>query len=87
MLRRVRAARPDGAPVLRAELAADSGGSVTIVWFGRDHITGIEPGRMIAVEGTLSTQRGRSIIYNPKYEFVDAGVEHREQAGPVHGAA
>jgi hypothetical protein len=40
-----------------------------VIWLGRKHIRGIEPGRVLAVEGTLSVQGGRKIIYNPRYEL------------------
>ena len=88
-VRRVRATGPGGAPVLRAELGGCEG-SVTIIWFGRDHITGIEPGRVVAVEGTLSVQRGRRVIYNPRYELVHCpAANERGRGGPgaVAGAA
>lgn len=83
-VRRVRPGRPGGAPVLQAELS-DSEGAVTVIWFGRDHITGIEPGRVLAVEGTLSLQRGRRVIYNPRYELM--GTTGGGAAGAVPGAA
>jgi hypothetical protein len=65
---RVRASGPGGPPMLRAELG---GGPerITIVWLGRDSIPGIEPGRMLAVEGTLSRQGGRRVMYNPRYDL------------------
>jgi hypothetical protein len=70
-LHRVTASR-GGGPALRAELG---GGPerVTIVWLGRERIPGIEPGRVLAVEGRLTRQRGRSVIYNPRYELAAAG--------------
>ena len=67
-VRRVRASSPAGLPMLRAEL----GGGVdriTVIWLGRNSITGIEPGRVLAVEGTLSQQGGRRIMYNPRYDL------------------
>ncbi len=67
-LRRVRAGRPDGPPVLRAELGGGVD-AVTLVWLGRNRISGIEPGRMLAAEGTLSERGGRKIIYNPRYDL------------------
>ncbi len=73
-LGRVQAGAPGGQPELRAELRlpdAPGGGPdrVTLVWLGRNRITGIEPGRVLTVEGTLTRQRGRKIIYNPRYEL------------------
>jgi len=65
---RVRASGRDGVPMLRAEL---SGGAdrITIIWLGRSRIVGIEPGRVLAVEGALSEQGGRKIMYNPRYDL------------------
>lgn len=64
----VRTSGPGGPPALRAELGGGDD-KVTIIWLGRTHITGIEPGRVLAVEGTLSVQGGRKVIYNPRYEL------------------
>jgi hypothetical protein len=54
--------------MLRAELGG-TGEPITVIWLGRSRITGIEPGRVVAVEGMLSMQRGRKIMYNPRYEL------------------
>jgi hypothetical protein len=67
-VRQIRASRPGGPPALKAELGG-GGDSVVVIWLGRKHIRGIEPGRVLAVEGTLSVQGGRKIIYNPRYEL------------------
>jgi hypothetical protein len=67
-VRQVRASRPGGPPALTAELGG-GGDTVTVIWLGRKHIMGVEPGRVLAVEGTLSVQGGRKIIYNPRYEL------------------
>jgi hypothetical protein len=66
--RQVRASRAGGLPALKAELGG-GGDAVTVIWLGRKHIMGVEPGRVLAVEGTLSVQGGRKIIYNPRYEL------------------
>ena len=78
-VRRVRASGPSDLPTLRAELGGGAD-RVTVIWLGRTQITGVEPGRMLAVEGTLSQQGGRRIIYNPRY---DLGTD---AAGPVPGS-
>lgn len=65
---RVRASGRDGAPMLRAELGGGAD-RITIIWLGRDRIAGIEPGRVLAVEGTLTEQGGRRIMYNPRYDL------------------
>lgn len=59
---------PGGPPALRAELGGGDE-KVTIIWLGRNHIIGIEPGRELAVEGMLTVQDGRKVIYNPRYEL------------------
>ena len=73
-VRRVRASGPAGLPMLRAELGGDAD-RITVIWLGRNRITGIEPGRVLAVEGVLSQQGGRRIMYNPRYDLgADAAV-------------
>ena len=67
-VRRVRASGPAGLPMLRAELGGGAD-RITVIWLGRNRITGIEPGRVLAVEGTLSQQGGRRIMYNPRYDL------------------
>ena len=78
-VRRVRASGPAGLPILRAELGGGAD-RVTVIWLGRSHITGIEPGRVLAVEGTLSQRGGRRIMYNPRY---DLGAD--AAGGPIPG--
>ena len=67
-LSHVRAGAPGAPPMLRAELAGGPG-AVTVIWLGRTRIAGIEPGRAVTVEGTLTLQRGRPVMYNPRYEL------------------
>ena len=67
-LRRVQAGRTGGRPVLLAELGNGTD-QVRLVWLGREHITGIEPGRVLQVEGRLSVQRGRPTMFNPRYDL------------------
>jgi hypothetical protein len=74
---RVRASGRDGPPMLRAELGGGAD-RITIIWLGRNRIAGIEPGRMLAVEGTLSERGGRRIMYNPRYDLAAD-----QAAGPV----
>jgi hypothetical protein len=68
-LSRVRAGAPGMPPMLRAELGRGPD-AVTVIWLGRTSIAGIEPGRALAVEGTIALRRGRPVIYNPRYELV-----------------
>lgn len=67
-LRRVQAGRTGGQPALLAELGTGKD-QVRLVWLGREHITGIEPGRVVQVEGRLSVQHGRPTIFNPRYDL------------------
>jgi hypothetical protein len=67
-VRRVRASGRDGLPMLRAELGGGAD-RITVIWLGRSRIAGIEPGRVLAVEGMLSEQGGRKIMYNPRYDL------------------
>ena len=67
-VRRLRASGRAGPPMLQAELGGGAD-RITVIWLGRTRIAGIEPGRALAVEGTLSQQRGRKIMYNPRYDL------------------
>ena len=67
-VRRLRAGGPAGLPRLQAALGGGAD-RITVIWLGRTRIAGIEPGRTLAVEGMLSQQRGRRIMYNPRYDL------------------
>jgi hypothetical protein len=57
---------------LSASLVAeldDGSGVIRLVWFGRQHITGIEPGRALTVEGVPTVHRGRKTMFNPRYQL------------------
>jgi hypothetical protein len=55
-------------PTLEADLY-DGSDVVTLVWLGRRHIAGIEPGRQLTVRGRVALRDGRKVIYNPYYEL------------------
>lgn len=55
-------------PTLEAELF-DGSDLVTLVWLGRRHIAGIEPGRAITAKGRIALREGRKVLYNPYYEL------------------
>lgn len=57
-----------GAPALEAELY-DGSDAIRLVWLGRRSIPGIEPGRMVRVEGTIGLRRGERLMFNPLYEL------------------
>jgi hypothetical protein len=46
-----------------------------VVWLGRRSIVGIEPGRRIIASGRISMNRGRPVLFNPKYELRPVGQE------------
>jgi hypothetical protein len=55
-------------PTLEADLF-DGTDLVTLVWLGRRHIAGIEPGRMLMARGRVAVRDDRKVIYNPYYEL------------------
>ena len=63
----------DGHPALEVELR-DGSGAVTLVWLGRRQIPGIDPGRTLKVWGRISCHEGRRLVYNPRYELVQASA-------------
>ena len=61
--------KPRGSvPTLEAELF-DGTGSVTLIWLGRRHIPGIEPGRALCAYGRVAESDGVRIMFNPWYEL------------------
>jgi len=57
-----------GLPALEAELY-DGTGPLVLIWLGRRRIEGIEPGRVLTASGRVSTQEGRRVMFNPRYEL------------------
>lgn len=55
-------------PTLEADLY-DGSDVVTLVWLGRRHIAGIEPGRALTARGRIALRDDRKVIYNPYYEL------------------
>jgi hypothetical protein len=55
-------------PTLEADLY-DGSDVVTLVWLGRRHIAGIEPGRALTASGRVAIRDDRKVIYNPYYEL------------------
>ncbi|MFD0786638.1 OB-fold nucleic acid binding domain-containing protein [Micromonospora azadirachtae] len=55
-------------PTLEADLY-DGSDVVTLVWLGRRHIAGIEPGRHLTARGRVAMRDERKVIYNPYYEL------------------
>lgn len=63
-----------GVPALEAELY-DGSAPLDVVWLGRRSIAGIEPGRKIIASGRIALNRGRPVLFNPKYELRPVGQE------------
>ncbi|MDR7273511.1 OB-fold nucleic acid binding domain-containing protein [Catenuloplanes atrovinosus] len=55
-------------PTLEADLY-DGSDVITLVWLGRRHIAGIEPGRQLTARGRVAVRDDRKVIYNPHYEL------------------
>lgn len=55
-------------PTLEAELF-DGSDLVTLVWLGRRHIPGIQPGASVTARGRIALRDNRKVIYNPYYEL------------------
>jgi hypothetical protein len=55
-------------PTLEAELY-DGSDLVTLVWLGRRHIPGIQPGAAVTAKGRIAVREKRKVIYNPYYEL------------------
>ena len=58
-----------GMPLLVAELF-DGERSVNLVWIGRRHIAGIEPGVFLTADGRIANVKGCPTIFNPTYQIV-----------------
>ncbi|MGC9666524.1 OB-fold nucleic acid binding domain-containing protein [Planosporangium sp. 12N6] len=55
-------------PTLEADLY-DGSDLVRLVWLGRRHIAGIEPGRALTARGRIAFREHHKVIYNPYYEL------------------
>ena len=62
-----------GQPALEVELR-DGSGAVTLLWLGRREIPGIDPGRTLKVWGRISCHEGKRLMYNPRYELLQAAA-------------
>jgi amino acid transporter len=65
--------RPRGPSLTMEADLWDGTGTVTLVWLGRRHIPGVEPGRRIVVRGRVSEIKGERTIFNPTYELRPSG--------------
>jgi len=48
----------------------DGSGSLTVIWQGRKHVTGVEPGTRIEVEGRITFLSGKPCLHNPVYRIL-----------------
>ncbi len=69
-VRAVRVAALSGAPSLEVELWDGTGG-ITVVFYGRRRIAGIDPGRCIRATGMVGELHGTLAISNPVYQLVE----------------
>lgn len=58
-----------GVPTLECTLV-DATGGLSIVFLGRRHVAGIQPGTHLVAEGMVGEHHGRLAILNPVYDFV-----------------
>lgn len=63
-----------GVPALCAELY-DGSGAISLVWLGRRHIRGIDPGRRVTCYGRVAYDDEKPVIFNPRYELHPADAE------------
>jgi len=67
-IRSVQVSPISGSPALRCELVDETGG-VTLLFYGRRSIAGIEPGVRLRAEGRIGTYKGHLAIANPLYSL------------------
>ena len=72
-----------GSPSMECTVEDDTGG-VTVVFFGRRHIDGIEIGSALTATGMAIEHRGRLAIVNPVYEL-EVGQRSRRMCNCSHG--
>jgi hypothetical protein len=60
--------------VLACEIV-DSTGQLTALFYGRSHITGLDPGAKVRLRGLVGLQDGRAIMINPAYELLAPGSD------------
>ncbi|GDX17211.1 hypothetical protein LBMAG05_05070 [Actinomycetes bacterium] len=53
----------------------DGSGSLIIIWQGRKHVAGIEPGTRLEVEGRITFLSGKPCLHNPVYKILSNEVD------------
>jgi amino acid transporter len=51
-------------------LVTDTSGELTALFYGRTHITGLQPGSNVKLRGTVSITSGGPVMINPAYELL-----------------
>jgi amino acid transporter len=72
-----------GQPTLECTLV-DHSGRIQIVFLGRRHVAGIEPGAELIVEGMVGEHQGRLVIRNPDYRLLGGAEEPPPVPGGTH---
>jgi hypothetical protein len=72
-----------GQPTLECTLV-DHSGRIQIVFLGRRHVAGIEPGAELVVEGMVGEHLGRLVIRNPDYRLLRGADEPPPVPGNSH---
>jgi len=52
----------------------DGSGNLIVIWQGRKHVAGIEPGTRIEVEGRITFLFGKPCLHNPVYKILSNEV-------------
>jgi amino acid transporter len=68
-VRSVRVSPMSGSPALTAELC-DATGGVTLIFYGRRSVAGLEPGVPMRAEGMLGEHQGHLAMANPTFELL-----------------
>lgn len=57
------------APVVEVDIY-DGTGTITLIWLGREAISGIGPGARLIVRGFAAKRGNHRVMYNPRYEIL-----------------
>ena len=68
-IRAVESSTIGASPTYHAELCDESGG-LTLLFYGRRRIDGMEPGTPVRVEGRVGERHGYLAMANPSYELL-----------------
>jgi len=80
-IRAVESSTIGASPTYRAELCDESGG-LTLLFYGRRRIDGMEPGTLVRVEGRVGERHGYLAMANPSYELLPS--DEAEPQPPPH---